>query len=257
MAELIDTHCHLTAIDESALPGVFHNAEQCGVKRMLCVGAGDGTTSAEKAVRLAEQFPFVVASVGIHPHDALAEERLSVIEGLLSHPKVVAIGETGLDFFRDWAPKEKQLSLFQNTIELAKKFNKPIIIHCRDAVSEVIKMLRSCHAETVGGVFHCYSETAEIAKQLLELNFLVSFTGNITFKKSQALREAARDIPLDQIMLETDSPYMAPEPFRGKPSEPMHVYQVALRLAEIKGVSIEEVARVTTNNAVKLFKLEH
>lgn len=256
MAELIDTHCHLTTLEESALLEVFQNAERCGVKRMLCVGAGEGTVSAEKAVQLAERFPFVVASVGIHPHDASEEDRLSVIEGLLSHPKVVAIGETGLDFFRDWAPKEKQFSLFQNTIELAKKFRKPIIIHCRDAVSEVLQTLRSCHAETVGGVFHCYSETAEIAKQLWDLNFLVSFTGNITFKKAQMLRDAAKDIPLEQIMLETDSPYMAPEPFRGKPSEPMHVYQVALQLAEIKGISIEDVARITTNNAIRLFNLK-
>ncbi len=251
--ELVDTHCHLTYANQELLPQILSNAARVGVKRFVCIGAGDGAASASGAVALAEEFPDVWASIGIHPHDAEKERSLEQLEKLAAHPKVVAVGETGLDYFRDWSPFDLQLALFRNTIAFAKNHRKPLIIHCRSAAADTLKVIREENAKEVGGVFHCYSEDAEFAKKLADENFLVSFTGNITFKKATELRETVKNIPLSQMMLETDMPYMAPEPFRGKESEPMHVYQVALKVSEVKGVSLDEVAACTTLNAERLF----
>ncbi len=251
--ELIDTHCHLTAINEQQLSVVLDNAAKCSVTRFITIGAGVGSASGQKAVALTERFSNIWASVGVHPHDA-GKAKMSELASLVTHSKVVAIGETGLDFFRDWAPKHEQEACFRETITLAKKIGKPIIIHCRDAREEVWKILVEENGEQVGGVFHCFSEDEDFAAKVCEMNFRVSFTGNITFKKAERLREAVKKIPLTQILLETDTPYMAPEPFRGKPSEPMHVYTVAQCIANIKGLTIDEVAGVTTANARELFR---
>ncbi len=250
---LVDTHCHLGTVGEEALESLFENAKKCGVTKMITIGAGEGIESAKKAISLADRFENVWASIGIHPHDAGDWTSLETLAPLAVHPKVVAIGETGLDFYRDWAPKENQYELFKNSISFAKKHKKPLIIHCREAREEILTILQDLHAEEVGGVFHCYSEDEAFIPKVLALNFLVSFTGNITFKKAHALRAVVKTVPLEKIMVETDTPYMAPEPFRGKPSEPMHVYQVARQIAEIKELTIEEVAEVTTNNAKLLF----
>lgn len=252
--ELVDTHCHLTALElEPSV--VLANANRVGVTRMITIGAGEGVVSAGAAVRLAEEHDAIWASVGVHPHDAKGHYDLTVIERLVQHPRVVALGETGLDFFRDWAPEDRQRRLFRDSIALARRYAKPLIIHCRSAESETLQILREERAAEVGGVFHCYSGDAEMARQLAEMNFLVSFTGSITFKKADPLREVVREVPLERMMVETDAPYMAPEPFRGGPSEPMHVYQIALRIAEVKHVPLEEVARITTANARALFRL--
>ncbi|MCB0344481.1 MAG: TatD family hydrolase [Bdellovibrionales bacterium] len=253
--ELIETHCHLNYAEQEQLPTLFANARKCGVNRMICIGASDGLKSIGEAIALAETYDFVWASAGLHPHDAGSFTSADEIEEIARHPRVVAVGETGLDFFRDWSPFDAQELLFKSQIELAKRVGKPLIIHCRDAMKQTVALLQEGGADTVGGVFHCFAGTARDAAVLREMNFLVSFTGNLTFKKAVELREAAKEIPLDQIMVETDMPYMAPEPFRGKPSEPMHVYQVALKLAEIKHVTFEEVAARTTANAERLFKL--
>lgn len=253
---LVDTHSHLNTLEHDNLENILNNAERCSVDRIVCIGASKGIDSAKESVALAEAHANIWATVGVHPHDAGEFRNLDELTEYFSHPKVKAIGETGLDFFRDWAPFDAQRELFRHSIEVAKKVGKPLVIHCRDAAAETIETLRSHKADEVGGVFHCYAEDAEFAKQLRELNFLVSFTGNLTFKKAEALRDAAAEIPLEQIMLETDCPFMAPVPFRGKPSEPMHVYQIALRLAEIKGCSLEEVAAQTTKNAETFFGLE-
>lgn len=250
--ELIDTHCHLMALEKTA-DLVIAAANHAHVKRMLNVGSIDGTRSAALAVKTADEYENVFAAVGIHPHDAKDYTTLEEIEPYLSHPKVVAIGETGLDFFRDWAPAERQRELFENSVKLALRYNKPLIIHSRDALEETLATLIRLHAEQVGGVFHCYSGDSTFAKRLRTLNFLVSFPGTVTFKKATSIHEAVKEIPLDQIMLETDCPYMAPEPYRGKPSEPAHVYEIACRIAELRQISIEEVADATTRNAEKLF----
>jgi len=255
--ELIDTHCHLTAVEKEKLPGIFERARECSVNRFVCIGASDGVVSARDAVQLTREFEKVYCSVGVHPHDAGVYQDLKEIEDLLGEEKVVAVGETGLDFFRDWAPFEDQRKLFSYTVEVAKDMGKPLVIHCRDAADETLATLRELSAEKVGGVFHCYAEDAEFAKKIADLNFLVSFTGNVTFKKAHDRREAVAGIPLEQIMLETDMPYMAPEPFRGKPSEPMHVYKVAQMIAEVKGLKLEEVAKATSQTAETFFSLKN
>ena len=252
--ELVETHCHLPALKGVEMEEVFEKAFKCGVTRMLCIGAGTGEDSAGQAIALADQYEHIWASVGVHPHDAGDHTKLDHLEKYFQHPKVVAIGETGLDFFRDWAPKDRQIELFKETIRIAKEVKKPLIIHCRDAMEETYNILAEAGADEVGGVFHCFAGSSQDAAKVADLNFLVSFTGNITFKKAENIREAARNTPLSQIMLETDCPYMAPEPFRGQQAEPMHVYQVALKLSEIKGVSLTEVAETTTGNALRLFK---
>ena len=222
---------------------------------MICIGASRGIESSPAAVSLARRHARVWATVGIHPQDAAKFTDMNSLRPLLSDDKVVAIGETGLDFYRDWAPKEDQYSLFRNSIRIAREVKKPIVIHCRDAYEETITVLKEESAGEVGGVFHCYAGDAEFAKRAIDMNFLVSFTGALTFKKADNLRAVVRAVPIERIMLETDTPYMAPEPFRGGKSEPMHVYQVAVTVAAVKGLTLEQVAEITTANAERLFQL--
>lgn len=255
--ELIDTHIHLDFdqydTDRDAL---FARAHAVSVNRMISIGAGGGIASTKRALALSERYPFVWASVGLHPHDAGHEVTEEEIRTLARSQKVVAIGETGLDFFRDWSPVDMQYKWFAFQIELAKELKKPLIIHSRDAGTECLRMLKEQNAQEVRGVFHCYSEDAAFAAQLREIGFLVSFTGTVTFKKADVLRSIVKEIPLDQIMVETDGPYMAPEPYRGQRSESAHVVQVAQTIAAVKGISFEEVCKATTQNAESLFGLK-
>jgi TatD DNase family protein len=251
--ELVDTHCHLTGLESERVDLLLQDAHNCGVTRFICVDPGEGPESSDAVIKLAEQHSDVWATIGIHPHSAGSFTDLNPVEHFLSHPKVVALGEVGLDFYRDWAPKENQLLLFRQAIETAKKYKKKLIVHSRHAAEETLRLLIEGNAAQVGGVFHCYAEDAAFARKLAELNFSVSFTGALTFKNGSALRNAAREIPLPQIMLETDCPYMAPEPFRGQKSEPKHVLQVAQKLAEVRGITVDEAARATTENARRIF----
>lgn len=250
---LVDTHCHLTHTPREELAELIERAEKCNVSKLVCIGASDGIMSAKDSLEIANSFPNIYCSIGIHPHDAGSHQNLNEISALASEEKVVAIGETGLDYFKDWAPIEDQKKLFRNSISLAKEVGKPLIIHSRDAAEDSLNILKELSADSVGGVFHCYAENSEFARKLADFNFLVSFTGNVTFKKALDRREAVAGIPLEQLMLETDMPYMAPEPFRGKPSEPMHVLKIAETVAKVKEVSLEEVARVTTQTACDFF----
>ncbi len=253
--ELTDSHCHLYSIPEENIETIIQNSFNAHVTRIVCVGASEGIESAKTSVLLAEKFPAVWATVGIHPHDTGKFTEVKDLEQFCSHQKVVAIGETGLDYFRDWAPKENQLKVFHDTIALALNQKKPLVIHSREAANDCLDILKKQNAKEVGGVFHCYAEDAEFAKKLKDINFLVSFPGTITFKSATKLREIVKEIPLEQIMLETDAPYMAPEPYRGKHSEPKHVLQIAQKLAEIKEVSLETIAEITTKTALKFFKI--
>ncbi|MFN8390937.1 MAG: TatD family hydrolase [Bdellovibrionota bacterium] len=253
--ELIDTHCHLSTLEHSPLEEILSRAAEAHVTRYVCIGAGSVKQSASDAIALAERYEHIWASVGVHPHDAGASTDVSDLEPLAAHSRVVAVGETGLDFFRDWAPKENQQRLFENTIALARNCKKPLIIHCRDAADDCLRTLVEQRAHEVGGVFHCYAQDAEFAKRLGDINFLVSFPGSLTFKSANLLRETAKAIPLEQIMLETDAPYMAPEPYRGKPSEPAHVLKVAEKLAEVKELTLEQIAEVTTKTARTFFRI--
>ncbi|MCB0311365.1 MAG: TatD family hydrolase [Bdellovibrionales bacterium] len=252
-----DTHTHLDAVEfESDRLQVIDRARQAGISRFLTVGASRGFDSAEAAIALANQHPDVWASVGVHPHDAGLPCDLERLRDLALQPRVQAIGETGLDFYRDWAPVESQKVWFKSQIQLALELNKPLIIHSRAAAQECLQMLIDFGASAVGGVFHCFSEDAEFAAKLWEINFLISVPGVVTFKNAQALREALNSIPLEQIMLETDAPYLAPVPHRGKRCESSFLVDTAQALAKIKGISLEEIAKFTTQNALRLFKID-
>lgn len=283
--ELFDTHIHLdSAVFDADRADIIARAHAAGVTRFVSIGAGAGPAapvsgssaapsggdmapdrtplaSAPLALRLAESYSFIWASVGVHPHDATisSDERFEAHRGELStlarHPRCVAIGETGLDFFYDFAPKDDQARWFQTQVELAREVGKPLIIHSRNAGAECLKLLTENNAHEIGGVFHCYSESAEFAAELRKINFMISIPGIVTFKKSDNIRDAVRGTPLDQIMLETDAPYLAPEPFRGKRCESSFMVKTAEMVAAVKGISLDEVARITTENALRFFKL--
>jgi TatD DNase family protein len=259
----VDSHCH---IDGEAFDGdrdeVVQRAKDAGVKMMLTVGTGnphDGEI--EKAVKVAESYENVFASVGVHPHDAkLYDEKAEnhLIELVESSGKVIAWGEIGLDFYYDHSPRDVQFDVFRRQIRVAKKLNLPIIIHSRDADAETVKVLtEECsHEDFRGGIMHCFGGTAEMAKDLMEIGFLISFAGNVTFKKAENLREAARVVPLEKLLIETDCPFLAPIPNRGKRNEPAFVVHTAQFLADFYNVRIEEIARQTTENFIRFFALE-
>jgi TatD DNase family protein len=252
--EIIDTHCHLDSeqFDQDRDEAIAR-AVAAGVTRMITIGTGQGLAGASRAIALADKHSMVWATVGIHPHNADTNLDLAHLEKLALHNKVVAIGETGLDFFRDWAPIDAQHAVFEAQIALARRVKKPLVIHSRNAGAASLETLMKHSASDVGGVFHCFSEDAAFAAKLREINFRVSFPGQLTFKKANEVREVCKATPLDQILLETDSPYLAPEPFRGKRCEPAYVVETARMLAQIKGLSLAEVAAITTNNALQLF----
>lgn len=251
---LIDTHCHLDMEPFQAdQEQVIARAVDNGVKFMITIGTGGGLAGAYNAIALAERYSCIYATVGVHPHDAHIEINFDELTKLAHHPRVVAIGETGLDFYRDWSPINMQRASFVKQIELARAVKKPLIIHSRDAGQECLETLKKHNASEVGGVFHCFSEDAAFARELRDIGFLVSFPGQITFKKADNVREVCKAIPLEQLMVETDAPFLAPEPHRGKRCEPAFVMETAKRIAAEKDISIDELARITTENALKLF----
>ena len=254
--ELIDSHTHLDSAEFDAdRDAVIERARKAGVTRLLTIGAGDELASAERAIKLAEKHDFIWASAGVHPHDAGKPWTIEALRILASHPRVVAIGETGLDFYKDWSPRPAQYSAFEQQIALAKELKKPLIIHSRNAGSECLEVLTKLGAKEVGGVFHCYAEDEKFAAKLKEINFVVSFPGTLTFKKTDALRAICAAIPIEQILLETDAPYMAPEPHRGKRCESSLMVETAKMLASVKGITLEECARITSENVFRVFPL--
>lgn len=253
---LFDTHVHLNAEQfEEDLTEVINRALEAGVERMLVVGFDRPTI--QKAMELVEAYDFLYASVGWHPVDAIdmTDEDLLWIEELTAHPKVVALGEMGLDYYWDKSPKEVQKEVFRRQIQLAKKVKLPIIIHNREATADIITILKEEGAGEVGGIMHCFSGSAETAMECIKLNFLISLGGPVTFKNAKKPKEVAKEVPLDKLLIETDCPYLAPHPYRGKRNEPAYVRLVAEQIAELKEISIEEVERITTENAKKLFDI--
>jgi TatD DNase family protein len=252
--EIIDTHCHLDSEpfnDDRA--AVVARAVAAGVTRLITIGTGGGLAGAAKAIALAETYPAVWATVGVHPHNADVSLDLDYLEKLAHHPRVVAIGEVGLDFFRDWAPVDAQHAVFEAQIAIARRVKRPLVIHSRNAGDQVLETLIRHNARDVGGVVHCFSENADFAARLREIQFRVSFPGQLTFKKAHEVRNVCKAIPIEQILVETDAPYLAPEPHRGKRCEPAFVVETTKVLAQIKGLSLEQVAAITTNNALQLF----
>ncbi len=251
---LVDTHCHLDFPEyEESEADVVERAKQAGVGSMLTIGINQ--ESSRRAIELSRQFPEVYAAIGIHPHDAAkaTDHDFEVFERLLEKEDVVALGETGLDFYYENSPKETQIKVLKRFLEMSKIKNLPYIFHVRDAFSEFFEVMKKYESRNLRGVMHCFSGGEAEAEEALRHGLLISFTGILTFKKSDQVREVAKAIPLDKILLETDSPFLAPQSHRGKTNEPSFLPEIAEVLAEVKGVTTEEVAEVTTENCRKLF----
>ncbi len=259
---LIDSHCHIDSdkFDEDR-DHVVQRAREAGISVMLNIGTGDPhSNDFRKAVAVAEKYDNVFASVGVHPHDAKlyddkAEEHLI---DLATSEKVIAWGEIGLDFHYDYSPRDVQREILIRQIRTARKLALPIIIHSRDADEETVAILSEecARNDFPGGIMHCFGGTSEMAKSLMELGFLISFAGNVTFKKADNLRDAARVVPIDKLLVETDCPFLTPIPFRGKRNEPAYVEHTARFLAEFYEIEFEVLAAQTTRNFLEFFRME-
>jgi TatD DNase family protein len=251
---LIDSHAHL---DSSQFNDDRHEmikrAQQNGISHILTIGCD--MESSAKSIKIAEQYEHVYAAVGVHPHDSteINPETLKQLGEMLKHPKVVALGEIGLDYFRNHSPQDVQRNAFREQIRLAKSVNKPIIVHDREAHDEVMDILIEENASDVGGVLHCFSGDVEMADKCLELGFYLSFPGPVTYPKNEAIRGVVRAIPIERLLVETDCPYLSPQKFRGKRNEPAYVRFTAEKIAEIKELAIADVARITSQNCYNLF----
>jgi len=254
MTMLFDTHAHMNdpAFDEDR-EAVLLSLKDKGVEYMMNVGCC--LDSSKDCIAMAETYPFVYAAVGTHPDtaDEVNEEVLEQYRRMAAHPKVKAIGEIGLDYYYETIPREIQQKAFRMQMELARELNMPVIVHERNAHDDGMRVVKDF--KDVTGVFHCYSGSAEMARQLVNMGWYIGFTGVLTFKNARKAVETAESIPLDRIVLETDCPFMAPEPFRGKRNDPGYLYRMAERLAEIRGISVEEVHAVTMENAKRLYRL--
>jgi len=253
---LFETHTHLNDEQFDAdREEVIKRAEDAGISYILNIGYNRKTIPS--SIQLAETYPFFYTSVGWHPQDAISctEKDIVWLRSLTSHDKVVAIGEIGLDYYWDTSPKEIQHDVFRQQIQLAKEVKLPIIIHNRDADDDVIRILKEEHAEDVGGVMHCFSSDVAFMQECISLNFSIGIGGPVTFKNRPVLKEVAKEVPLDRLLLETDSPYLAPHPYRGKRNETAYVRLIAEEIAKLREMGLEELAEVTTKNAKKLFQI--
>jgi TatD DNase family protein len=252
MTGLVDSHCHLDgARFQADREEVIARARAAGVETLVAIGSGDGPPDLSAGIRLAEAYPFIYATVGVHPHDAAKADETAFVQlqALAAHQKVVAVGEIGLDYHYDFSPRETQRAVFVRQLEIARAAALPIVIHTREAWADTIGLLRAEYREAPrGGIFHCFSGGPAEAEEALSLGFHLSFSGVVTFPKALELKEAARLTPLDRLLVETDAPYLAPAPHRGKRNEPAFVVETARVLAELKGVSFEQIAEATTAN---------
>jgi TatD DNase family protein len=252
---MTDSHCHLDdkrfdADREQAIA----RALEAGVDTMLAVGTGSGPPDLEAGIRLADAHPQICASVGVHPHDAAkaAQETLEQLGELLALPKVVGLGEIGLDYHYDFSPPEVQRTVFSRQLSLAAAAGRPVIIHTREAWADTLRLIRDSGVRR--GVIHCFSEGPEEAEEALALGFHISFAGIVTFPNAHRVQAAARIVPEDRLLVETDAPYLAPVPYRGKRNEPAFVVETARKLAELRGAPLEAIARATAENFRRLFR---
>lgn len=250
----VDSHCHIDFGDLAAQgSALFERMAQARVSHAVCIGVS--VESLPAVLTVAEQHNHIFASVGVHPEYTEGEDpSVERIVSLATHPRVIAIGETGLDYYWHKDRPEWQRDRFRRHIQAAKACNKPLVIHTRDAAEDVIRILQEEQAAKVGGVMHCFTETLAVAEQAMAENFYISFSGILTFKNAAQIKEVATAIPLERILIETDSPYLAPVPYRGKLNEPSYVPYVAAEIARLRGISVEEVAEATTRNFFTLFK---
>jgi TatD DNase family protein len=261
----VDSHAHLEMeqfdVDREQMIGRARNE---GVRNIVAIGSGTGPGSLDCGIRLAEQYEFIYATIGIHPHEAklATDADFQELEILAKRPKVIAWGEIGLDYFYDHSPRELQQQVFLKQMELARAAKLPIVIHCRpsdkseNAWDDCLRLIEQNWGPSgLGGILHCFTGSQEHARRALDLGFMISFAGNLTFPKAQAIRDAAKEVPLDRILIETDSPFLAPVPNRGKRNEPAFVKEVARQLGEIRGLSTEDAGRQTAENFYKFFGL--
>jgi TatD DNase family protein len=255
---LIDSHCHLDSPEfDGDRDEVIARALDAGIERMMAIGTGSGPPDLEAATRLADKHDAFYATAGIHPHDAVKATAgdLKHVADLLAHPKVLAVGEIGLDYHYDFSPRDTQYAIFIQQMAIAAEARKPIVIHTREAWDDTIALLEQhWKPHGLGGIMHCFSGGPDEAQRALELGFYLSFGGIVTFPKSLAIQEAAKQAPRDRILLETDAPYLAPVPKRGKRNEPALMVHTARRLAELRGESLDDVAQITTENFARLLR---
>jgi TatD DNase family protein len=247
---LVDSHCHLDFAAAAERPGIIDRARRAGVRTLLTISTKLEELSTVRAI--AESDPDIWCSVGVHPHEAEVEQAApEILVELTKHPKVVGIGETGLDFYYEHSPRERQAEIFRAHLAAARETGLPIIVHTRDADPETIAILEE--EKPNAGVIHCFSTGRALAERAIELGFYISISGIATFKNAQDLRDTIRDLPLERLLVETDAPYLAPVPMRGKTNEPAFVTHTAALVAQLKGVTPDELARVTSENFFRLF----
>ena len=251
---LVDSHCHLDDEQFDAdRDATIERARAAGIERMMAIGTGSGPPDLEAGVRLAGQYACIYATVGVHPHEAAkaTPETFDRLLELARHVKVLAVGETGLDYHYDFSPRDVQRRVFTAQLELAARAEKPIVIHTREAWEDTLAAIRE-HGLPFGGIMHCFTGGPKEAEEALALGFHLSFGGMITFPKAQEIRDAAALTPDDRLLIETDAPYLAPVPYRGKRNEPAFMVETARRLAEVRGTTVEHIASVTTRNFERL-----
>jgi TatD DNase family protein len=261
----VDSHAHLDGERfDSDREMVIARAREAGVQSIVAIGNGDGPAEVDCGIRLAEKYDFIYATLGVHPHEArLADEAAYLnMERLAKHPKVIAWGEIGLDYFYDYSPRDVQKEVFTRQMELAAAAKLPIVIHCRpsdgsdNAWEDCLGLIEERWApKRIGGILHCFTGNWAQAKRALDMGFMISFAGNVTFPKAQQIRDAALEVPLERMLIETDSPYLAPVPNRGKRNEPAFVKETARKLGELRGLSMEEVGERTSRNFYNFFKI--
>jgi len=261
----VDSHAHLDGKQfDSDREQVIARAREAGVQAIVAIGNGDGPPKLDAGIELAQKHDFLYATSGIHPHEAqLADESAyQNMERLAKHPKVIAWGEIGLDYYYDHSPRDVQKEVFQRQMELAAAAKLPIVIHCRpsegseNAWDDCLALMREHWApKGLGGILHCFTGAWPQARVALDMGFMISFAGNVTFPKAQQIRDVALEVPLERMLIETDSPYLAPVPHRGKRNEPAFVKETARKLGELRGVTADEIGRQTSRNFCNFFKL--
>jgi TatD DNase family protein len=262
---LVDSHAHLEGPRFDAdRAEMLERARAAGLAAILAIGSGTGPGTLDCAIRIAEQHDWIYASIGIHPHEAklAGEVDYRELESLARHPRVIGFGEIGLDYYYDHSPRDVQQNVFIRQMEIARAANLPIIIHCRpsanseNAWDDALQLIREHWSSSgLGGVLHCFTGEQKHAAAALDMGFMISFAGNVTFPKADNIQQAATSVPLDRMLVETDSPFLAPIPYRGKRNEPAFVAHTAAKIAELRGKNAEEIARVTAMNFFRFFKL--
>lgn len=253
---LVDAHCHLSELSQADFDAVMTRAVQNGVSHLVVINSNATPSDFQQTLKIAQDHENIICALAVHPHEAnlVTDESFIELADLIRvESKIRAVGEIGLDYHYMNSEKDEQRTVLRRFVRLAHEVKKPIIIHDRDAGTECIDILKEEKADVVGGMVHCFTGSMDLAKLYLELGFYVSFTGIITFKKAEELRDVVKMVPLEKMMIETDSPYLAPVPYRGQKNEPGFVRQVAECVAQVKGVSFEDVARVTSENAAQFF----